>query len=107
MHYQCQRCGACCQWPGQVRVTEAEITALSHFLKMDEVAFIQKYTRLRKDRQGLALVDKTDGSCVFYEPNGCLVNPVKPQQCVDFPDHWNFPGFEKICKARLIEDTEN
>jgi len=24
---------------------------------------------------------------------------VKPQQCRDFPNLWNFPGFEETCRA--------
>jgi hypothetical protein len=24
---------------------------------------------------------------------------VKPQQCRDFSNLWNFPGFEKVCHA--------
>jgi len=31
--------------------------------------------------------------------NDCSVQPVKPQQCREFPNHWNFPGFEKTCHA--------
>jgi len=26
--YECQRCTACCRWPGQVRLTDEEITEL-------------------------------------------------------------------------------
>jgi hypothetical protein len=31
------------------------------------------------------------------------VQAVKPQQCRDFPNLWNFPGFEKICRAIPVE----
>jgi uncharacterized protein len=33
---------------------------------------------------------------------------VKPQQCRDFPNLWNFPGFEKVCHAvpKLVEEEE-
>ena len=97
--YQCQRCGACCRWPGQVRLTDAEISALARFKKLSESDFIQQFTRLQPNRQGLALVDKANGECVFFEAGQCAVQAVKPQQCVDFPNKWNFPGFEKICRA--------
>ena len=38
----------------------------------------------------------------------CSVQPVKPQQCRDFPNLWNFPGFEKTCRAipRLVGEEE-
>jgi Fe-S-cluster containining protein len=97
--YECQRCTACCRWPGQVRLTGSEITRLAGFKGMSEFDFIQEFTRLTQDRRGLALKDKPNGECVFLDGNNCSVQPVKPQQCRDFPNLWNFPGFEKICHA--------
>ena len=97
--HECQRCTACCRWPGQVRLTAAEIARLATFKGANEHDFIQQFTRLRWDRGGLALQEKPDGACVFLECNDCAVQSVKPQQCRDFPNLWNFPGFEKICHA--------
>ncbi len=97
--HECQRCTACCRWPGQVRLTEAEIARLAAFKGMDEHEFIQQFTRLTADRRGLALQDKADGSCIFLAGNDCAVQSVKPQQCRDFPNLWNFPGFERFCRA--------
>jgi uncharacterized protein len=54
---------------------------------------------LRADRRGLALMDKSNGECIFLAGRDCSVQPVKPQQCRDFPNGWNFPGFEEICRA--------
>ncbi len=75
---------------------------------MMEFDFIQEFTRLAANRQGLALKDKPDGSCIFLEGNDCAVQPVKPQQCRDFPNLWNFPGFEKVCRAipRVVSGEE-
>ena len=97
--YECQRCTACCRWPGQVRLSEAEITRLAAFKGISENEFIQQFTRLRWDRGGLALKEQPDGACIFLEGENCAVQPVKPQQCREFPNLWNFPGFEKICHA--------
>jgi len=99
IHYECVRCTECCRWPGQVKLTEEEISRLANFLHVSEFDFIQRYTRLRADRSGLALQDKPGGECVFLEGRDCAVQAVKPQQCLDFPNKWNFPGFEKICRA--------
>ena len=68
-------------------------------------AVIETCSRLRADRQGLALMDKPTGECIFLEGRDCSVQPVKPQQCRDFPNGWNFPGFEKVCRAvpRMVE----
>lgn len=114
--YECQRCTACCRWPGQVRVSDAEIRRLAGFLKLSEFDFIQRHTRLRADRRGLALAEKPNGECVFLHGNDCVVQPVKPQQCRDFPNRWRFPGFDQLCRAvprtvsaeeydRLLRDT--
>jgi Fe-S-cluster containining protein len=99
IYYECVRCTACCRWPGQVKLSDAEITRIAAFLGVSDFDFIQHYTRLRPDRRGLALQDKPGGECILLEGRDCLVHPVKPQQCRDFPNGWNFPGFEKICRA--------
>lgn len=99
IHYECVRCTECCRWPGQVKLSDEEIARLAAFLGLSEFDFIQRYTRLRADRQGLALMDKPTGECIFLEGRDCTVQSVKPQQCRDFPNGWNFPGFEKICRA--------
>lgn len=91
-------------------MTEEEITQLAAFKGLSEYDFIQRFTRLTADRRGLALQDKPNGECIFLEGNDCSVQMVKPQQCRDFPNLWNFPGFEKICQAipRMVsaEDYE-
>lgn len=99
-HYLCQRCGNCCRWPGWVRLTENDITALAGFLGLSEFDFVQRYTELRPDRRGLVLKEQPGGACIFLEgANRCRVNPVKPAQCRGFPNTWNFPGWEKNCDA--------
>ena len=45
------------------------------------------------------------GSCVFLDgPNECRIQPVKPGQCVGFPNTWNFPGFEKKCRSHVNQE---
>lgn len=107
VYYQCQRCTNCCRWPGFVKVGDAEINALAQFLKIPEHEFIQQYTRLRQYRDGLALIDKPNGECIFLEGNNCAVQPVKPQQCADFPNKWNFPGWRDVCEAIPVPLTTN
>lgn len=97
--HDCQRCTACCRWPGQVRLSAPEIARLATFQALSEFDFIQRYTRLTTDRRGLALQDKPNGECIFLDGQDCVVQAVKPRQCREFPNLWNFPGFEKICQA--------
>ena len=97
--HECQRCTACCRWPGEVRLGEGEIARLARQLELTEHEFIQRFTRLTNDRRGLSLLDRPNGECVFLAGDDCSVQPVKPQQCRDFPNLWNFPGFERLCRA--------
>ena len=106
--YECDRCTACCRWPGQVRLSEVEIARLAACKGLSEHDFIQQFTRLRPDRQGLTLLEKPNGECVFLVGDDCSVQAVKPQQCRDFPNLWNFPDFQKVCHAipRLVGEAE-
>lgn len=106
--HECQRCTACCRWPGQVRIDPAEAGRIASHLGVDEHEFIQAYTRLNTARTGLALTERADGACVFLEGNECRVQAVKPQQCRDFPNLWRFPGFEKVCRSipRHLDEIE-
>ena len=106
--HECQRCTACCRWPGQVVLSEPEITRLAAFKAMSEPDFIQQFTRLSQNRRGLALQERPNGECVFLVGDDCAVQLVKPQQCRDFPNLWNYPGSEKYCRAipRLVSDSE-
>ncbi|WP_294503615.1 YkgJ family cysteine cluster protein [uncultured Victivallis sp.] len=112
-HFECIRCGNCCRWPGCVKVSDSEIDAIAAFLGLEVPAFIERYTALMPDRQGLTLIEKPDGSCVFLEEEAgvsrCRIHPVKPGQCGTFPRKWNFPGWEAECAGakREKEREEN
>ncbi len=97
--FQCRRCGACCKWEGPVRVTEQEIDAIADYLGIELQRFIRDCTYLTPDRRSLSLVEKEDGSCFYYDDRRkcCLINPVKPKQCRDFPYRWNFSGWRMFC----------
>jgi Fe-S-cluster containining protein len=92
-----------------VKLSNAEITVLAGYKELPEDAFIQQYTRLNEDRNGLALKDKPTGECVFLEDDNCSVQEVKPQQCRDFPSLWHFPDFLKSCSAipRTVSNSKN
>jgi hypothetical protein len=107
IEYICQRCTACCRWPGHVKITDAEIAAMAEFLGLPEFEFIQRFTHLRTDRRGLSLIEQADGACIFLEGNECAIQLVKPQQCRDFPNKWNFPGWREVCHAIQVRRGEN
>lgn len=100
--FVCARCGACCRWPGAVKVTDAEVDAIAEHLGMPVEEFIEHHTVITPDRQHLSLCEKANGECEYLaaDDNGaarCLIDDVKPQQCRNFPDKWNFPGWQKLC----------
>lgn len=102
VRYVCQRCTACCKWPGDVRIEEDEILPISQFLNLTEDAFIAQYTRLRSNRQGLSLLEKNNHECVMLDGNSCRIHEVKPEQCRGFPNKWNFPGWRQVCEAIAV-----
>lgn len=99
VEFLCQRCGNCCRWPGEVAVSGAEIARISRHLGMPEADFIETYTTLRRNRNGLTLVEKPNHECVFLDGIDCLIQAVKPDQCVGFPNRWRFPGWREVCEA--------
>ena len=84
--YVCRRCGACCCWPGDVRVSAEEIDRLAAFLGLAPRDFIARHAVLNAQRSGLCLAEQPNGHCVFFAaPNFCRVYPVRPRQCAALP----------------------
>ncbi|MEM7013780.1 MAG: YkgJ family cysteine cluster protein [Verrucomicrobiota bacterium] len=104
--YQCQRCAQCCRWPGEVILTDADITRIAEFLEISEFDFIQKHTAVRRNRAGLTLTEKPNGECEFLDGFSCTIQDAKPEQCSGFPNKWNFPGWRKSCEAIPIPVAE-
>jgi Fe-S-cluster containining protein len=105
--YECQRCGNCCRWPGTVLLGEGEAQRIANYLHLGVDAFINQYTTISPNRQGLTLVSRANHECIFLEGrNTCMIQEVKPKQCERFPNEWNFPGWEKVCEAIPVEQLE-
>ncbi len=105
-YYVCQRCTACCKWPGDVRVEADEIPLIAEYLNLSEQEFIDTFTRLRSNRKGLSIIEKSNHECIMLENGGCRIHAVKPEQCKGFPNSWNFPGWQKTCDAKAIPREE-
>ena len=108
--FRCRRCGACCRWRGCVKISGDEADEIAAFLAISPKEFIDRYTRLSPDRRHLSLSEKADGSCQWLAegvPAACLLEPVKPRQCRDFPEKWNFPGWQQLCAGTdKMRETE-
>lgn len=97
--YQCQRCGNCCRWPGDVEIEADEVSSIAAHLELSEADFLAQYTRLRMNRQGLSLIEKPNDECIFLDGIDCTIQSVKPRQCSGFPNTWNFPNWRDSCEA--------
>ncbi len=102
VHYVCQRCTACCKWPGDVRLEEEELEPIARHLGLGVDEFIDRYTRLRSNRKGLSLIEKDNHECIMLDGNSCRIHEVKPAQCAGFPNKWNFPGWREVCEAVAV-----
>ena len=78
---------------------EDEISRIAGFLGLAEAEFIERFTRLRINRQGLSLIEKPNHECIMLDGNDCRIHEVKPEQCAGFPNRWNFPGWKEACEA--------
>jgi Fe-S-cluster containining protein len=105
-YFECQRCTACCRWPGQVRQQASDIAALAAHLGLSEREFIHRHTRLNAHRTGLALRNKPNGECEFLAGRDCEVQAANPDQCGGFPNRWHFPGFREVCQAAAVEMSD-
>jgi Fe-S-cluster containining protein len=102
VYYACQRCAKCCRWPGEVVLTEADTLRISAHLGLSPHDFVARHTALRRNRQGLTLLAREDGSCEFLEGIDCRIQEVKPEQCRGFPNQWRFPGWREMCEAKEV-----
>ena len=96
--FQCLRCGKCCTWGGECRITDSEADIIAEYLGISSQEFIDKYTTLTADRRGLTITEKSLGVCIFYTPaSGCAIQDVKPKQCREFPEKWHVNNWQTIC----------
>lgn len=106
--FRCRRCGACCRWKGAVKVEPDEVDAVAGFLHIPLDEFLADHTCLTPDRKHLSLCEKPNGECAYLtiDDNGfpaCAIEPVKPRQCRNFPEKWNFPNWQSQCSGEFVE----
>jgi uncharacterized protein len=103
----CQRCGNCCQWPGDVIVTGREIDKIADYMQMDPEDFLEKYVEVTEDGDQLTLISQENHACIFLdEKNACSINAVKPDQCSGFPNTWFFKGWRDMCEAIEVAEED-
>ncbi|MCX7818721.1 MAG: YkgJ family cysteine cluster protein, partial [Kiritimatiellae bacterium] len=86
--FACECCGACCRWPGLVRLSALDVDRLAAHLRLDPATFVERFCKLAPNRAQLALNERADGACVFLDGRICAVYPARPEQCRAFPLQW-------------------
>jgi Fe-S-cluster containining protein len=102
LRFTCTDCGQCCTGePGAIiSISQDECKAVAERLGMAPGLFVKTYTRAMG--QGLSLLEKKNGDCVFFDGTRCSIYPVRPIQCRTYP-FWlknlrSEEAWEKACK---------
>jgi Fe-S-cluster containining protein len=80
--FSCRQCGECCRGERGILVTPAELTAMAAYLGLTADDFAARY--LVDTSMGPQLASR-NGACVMQEGSLCLVHPVKPRICRQWP----------------------
>ena len=86
---QCKICDKCCKHRGDIKITPVNVVEISKMLNCTIEDFLYLYTdKVRGEEPEIVL--KTIGRenvCIFNdaETNKCMIQKVKPMQCVVFP----------------------
>lgn len=85
----CSLCEKCCEYRGDIKITPINVLEISKFLKISIEEFLEKYTDNVVGEEPEIVIkgigDKRE--CIFNNRENfkCLINKVKPMQCVVFP----------------------
>ena len=84
--FACQRCGECCRGKGGVWLSLSEVPLASRFLGLEEPEFQERFLARRPSRGGEEIFEvvTSGGRCALYR-DGCLIHPVKPKACREWP----------------------
>lgn len=89
IHIDCEICDKCCINRGDLKLTPINVLEISKYLKIEPVEFIEKYTTRLDEKKPELLIKATgdNNRCIFNDKDSskCLIQKVKPMQCVVFP----------------------
>lgn len=85
----CSLCEKCCEYRGDIKITPINVLEISKFLKISIEETLKTYTE-EVENEEPEIVIKGIGEkkeCIFNnrENYKCMINKVKPMQCVVFP----------------------
>ena len=104
--FVCKRCGACCQGESTVSLTEEDVLNIANYLGLSVENFLKEYT-IKKGENRLEM-RVVNNHCIFFDEkeNLCLIHPVKPKTCKEWPfpraiweNEENFNIIKESCPA--------
>jgi len=96
-NFQCRQCGECCKGKGTVQLSSQELEDICRYLAISHRLAMRYYCY--RDKKKYVLFDQPDESCIFLRQNRCLIHPVKPSQCRNFPHEWNEKKMLERCEG--------
>jgi len=101
--FECLCCGGCCAINGFVCVSANELQEIARRLGLSVADAHERYTvkRLIAGHEAVVLRDHLGTTrCIFLnDENRCIVHPVKPRQCREFPVGWKDGSSHTHCAA--------
>ncbi len=83
-----------------MRLEDGDTARIAAALGISESKFIDDFTDIAPDRNGLVLKDSADGACILLTPdNLCRANEVKPRKCKTFPFEWTNKTSAEYCPS--------
>ena len=82
--FDCKQCGKCCYGEGGIHVNQEGRERIARFLGMTPDSFVTTYCEERNGR--IYIKTGSDNFCVFFNnEKQCLIHPVKPGTCSQWP----------------------
>lgn len=82
--FRCTECGECCYGEGGILVADGEASRISGFLGIGEREFLFRFCETRNRKTYIRC--NSEHWCVFFDRTSkCLIHPVKPARCVQWP----------------------
>ena len=84
-------------------ITENEADQIADHLNLETKTFIANFAKLTSSRKNLALLEKDNHECIFFNAKSriCEIYEVRPVQCRNFPQKWNFQNWQNECKGKF------
>ena len=89
VNLKCEICDKCCKNRGDIKLTPINVIEISNYLNISIKDFLKEYTNeVEGNESEIVLKAKGENEvCILndLETNKCMVQKVKPMQCVVFP----------------------